>query len=1026
MKPLKLTMSAFGPYANLTVIDFEKYLNGLYIITGDTGAGKTTIFDAITFALYGEASTARRENSMLRSDFAGKEIKTFIELEFLYDGEIYKIYRNPRYRREGLKTEETARAELTYPNGSIRTGVKEVNAAVKDILGIDCGQFTQISMIAQGDFLKLLLAGTEERGRIFRDIFNTDFYRSFQERLKAGCNEARKKYEHIKNAIETSVNEIICDDKKEYNALQSEEFLEFILCVIKEDKDKETQIREEEKTLRKKSGLLTVSINTAKKNNELICSLNKEKEILSSLEKKNNDIEEYKKQIQMASMINSELLPLYQRINERRKSISRLQSVIEDKKKILRDALDDSDRLEKNYLSQKNDTDKRDKLYAQLEQLKNEFKWYEKLEVHEKKKAEAEKALPADEERLKKVKAEYDKVIKKSEETKEALRNLKTAESDYEIAKHNQEKFTDYMKRLDRAYMDYKGFEHHGQTYEILKEKYIKCEAELTDMSEEYNRQYNLFLREQAGMIAEALEAGKPCPVCGSLSHPHKAEKNNNAPSEAQLIILKENVENIRKQCGEYAEQAGQEKNECDKIENDIRKLITEFNDEQGNIKAILDKIVIRLKDKYSEAVKAVEKAEKNLFEKKEYESVLTDLDKHASELTQSRYQLEKSVNSLIMELDIEESKIKSLRDITTYNNRKEAETELSRKTEQYEKYIQEFEKTEEAYKACIQLIDEARAVINSNEPVAEEEKNTLYNEESEMKILMERFMISDETELEKNVLTRDKEEEIKQIIDEYINKCSACRERIKVLEDTIETNEKINVEELVKNKEEIDIKIEEVSEIRNGIRARLSINKNIMERVSGLRKEMKHVSAEYEMLLNLSQTASGELSGKQKIAFEQYIQSAYFRSILNEANKRFGYMTNGRFELVRRDVSDNIKSKGGLEIDVFDNYTGKNRDVKTLSGGESFKASLCMALGLSEVIQRNSGGVRLESMFVDEGFGVLDSESLEQAVEILSSLSDSDRMVGIISHISELKDRIDKKIIVQRDIAGSTIKMIY
>ena len=233
------------------------------------------------------------------------------------------------------------------------------------------------------------------------------------------------------------------------------------------------------------------------------------------------------------------------------------------------------------------------------------------------------------------------------------------------------------------------------------------------------------------------------------------------------------------------------------------------------------------------------------------------------------------------------------------------------------------------------------------------------------------------------------------------------------------------DIEKLKADKEETENSLEEVTEQKNSLTANISINKRIMDETQKLKTELDESGKRYSTYLNISQTANGELSKRQKIAFEQYIQSAYFRSILNEANKRFSYMTNGRFELVKHDGDSNLKSHSGLDIDVFDNYTGKQRSVKSLSGGESFKASLCMALGLSEVIQRNAGGVKLESMFVDEGFGVLDNESLEQAIEVLNSLSESDRMVGIISHISELKDRIDKKIVVKKGSAGSTVELI-
>ncbi len=1026
MKPLKITMSAFGPYAGLTVIDFEKYLNGLYIITGDTGAGKTTIFDAITFALYGEASTERRENSMLRSDFAGRDVKTFVELEFIYRGEVYKIYRNPSYKREGLKTAETAKAELTYPDGNVRTGVKEVNSAVRDILGIDCGQFTQIAMIAQGDFLKLLLAGTEERGRIFRKIFYTDFYRDFQDRLKLRCNETRKKYEELKSAIVNAMDGAVCDETRKYSALQAEDFMSFISDLVQSDASAEIKTKEEERLLRKQSAELALSISNAEKNNELIFALDREKEKLAVLERKNDEIEQYEKQLRRSADINYELVPVYNRVKERRENVLRLYSVIEDKKKILEEKTAKINILEKEYSDCKNREKEMNNLAVKAENLKNELDRYSELDMLDHERNETKKTLEAESARRDKTQNDILTATKNIADMKSELDGMRTAEYEYEMTKRIREEKELDMERLNKTLRDYDIFNGHDRQYMTLKDEYMRLEAECNKKSDEYNKQYSLFLREQAGIIAGTLVEGKPCPVCGSTAHPQKAGKNDKAPSEAELNSLKEETDLIRTQCADCSKRALQKKNERDKAELDIRQFIAEFDKDDTNIEIALKQISDSIDDEYLKSKSAEKTANEILMKKKKYETDLTQFEKNMSELTLRLRNTEQTVNELKTQIGILDGKIVSLKNLVTYESRDEAEKELRNLEQEYKRFINILEKTETEYKKCLRTADETRAVIENSEPLAGEERGKLEDDENVMWKLFDKFLISDETEIENSVLSDEKESEYRNAVDEYNNNKNACAERIKVLGETIETNNKTDVDELKRLKSETDKKTDEVLEHANSIRARLSVNKQIMERVNIMRADMDRMSREYGMILNLSQTASGELSGQQKIAFEQYIQSAYFRSILNEANKRFGYMTNGRYELTRRDVSDNLKSKGGLEIDVFDNYTGKNRDVKTLSGGESFKASLCMALGLSEVIQRNAGGVKLESMFVDEGFGVLDSESLEQAVEVLTSLSCTDRMVGIISHISELKDRIDKKIVVKRNVSGSTIEMIY
>lgn len=338
MKPLKITMSAFGPYAEKVTIDFEKYQNGLYIITGDTGAGKSTIFDAITFALYGEAATQRRENTMLRSDFAKKDTKTFVELEFMYRGKVYKIKRNPRYKREGLKTEETPKAEITYPDGSVKSGVKEVTAAVTDILKIDCGQFTQIAMIAQGEFLKLLLAGTDERGKIFRKIFNTDLYRRFQDRAKMLANDAKRDYETVKSSIEREIKGVVSDNEDDwilYDSTRTDEFINALMKLLGDwEKDKKS-ITAKEKRLKTKSQKLSDEISLAENTNKFIKSLEKEEETLKKLNDDSEKIESLRKDTDRLESVNKDVIPILTMLKSYRENVGKLEKSISTNKKVL-------------------------------------------------------------------------------------------------------------------------------------------------------------------------------------------------------------------------------------------------------------------------------------------------------------------------------------------------------------------------------------------------------------------------------------------------------------------------------------------------------------------------------------------------------------------------------------------------------------------------------------------------------------------------------------------------------------------
>ena len=1026
MKPLKLTMSAFGPYACETVVDFEKYQNGLYIITGDTGAGKTTVFDAVTFALYGRASADRRENTMLRSDFAPKNVKTFVELEFLYRNEVYKIYRNPSYKREGLATAEPARAELTYPDGKIRSGVKEVNSAVIEILGIDCGQFTQIVLLAQGDFLKLLLAGTEERGRIFRNIFDTDFYRAFQEKLKAVCSEERNTYEKIKTEIDSAMCGAVIDGEREYTYAEFEEFSEKLEETIKNDGELIEAYRQKETELRRESESLSDRISTAKKNNELIALLKDEKEAMDCLVKRDGEIARKKEVLALAEAVCTELLPAYRQLNERRDSIKRIEELICENEELVSGRADKCEELKQAYEEELVKEDERNAVKDRINNLKNELeRWSEIQEINEYIQNE-EKQLDTTVTEMSEIEKELEKTNKRIIVLDNEIDELKTAELDKEIACHEYEEISKKHQRLNELLEDFKICGEYRDDYNVLTAQYIELEQRYNEKNSEYSVSYNLFLREQAGIIAETLADGEMCPVCGSCEHPKPALKSDCAPTREQLEELKAETEKIEAMVRETAEKAGQKNSGYEQLEGKIQTSIYEISGKRGDTQKLLGDLINSADREVRAAEEGIKKAEECLENRTRFEAERSELSKILTELSEQFNVLSDEKSKFIAEINGAEKQISVLKKLADCESKVEAEALLQSVQSRYTDLIKLLEKTQAEYEKCKSVIDNAKAVIKSNKQLLKAELCKLADDESNTAELMKKYGISEESDIDKLALDNEERTNLKEEIGEYENQLTAQIERIKVLENSIGQNQQTDTDELAERKNEIDTQADSIAEKADEFKSRLILNRRAYSRAQELYAQIGERGKRYGMILHLSQTASGELAGRQKIAFEQYIQSAYFKMILDEANKRFTYMTNGRFELMRRDVSENIKSRAGLEIDVFDNYTGKPRDIKSLSGGESFKASLCMALGLSEVIQRNSGGIRPEAVFIDEGFGVLDDESLEQAVEVLSSLSESNHMVGIISHLSELKDRIDKKIVIHRAKTGSTVELIY
>ena len=919
MRPIKLIMSAFGPYASKTVLDLDELgTKGLYLITGDTGAGKTTIFDAITFALYGEASGDNRESTMFRSKYANAETPTEVELTFVYAGKEYYIKRNPEYERpktrgEGFTTEK-ANAELHYPDGRVVTKLREVDRAVEEIMGIDRNQFTQIAMIAQGDFLKLLLASTDDRKKIFQKIFRTRCYYVLQERLKNESGKLGKEYETISASIRQYINGIVCDEDdvlsiKVRNAkaemCSTEETLELLSMLIANDKEEEAKLDDEQKNIGKSLEEITAVLtnhetwNKARKSleksksdlGEALATLQKLKTNLQSEEENKPKVEDIRNQI---AAVEAEI-PEYQELDAKIKERDALQK--------------QTDKLFKEITGQK---EKLESLKKELETFSEERK---SLEKADKEKSELEAKKQKEEDKRKAV--------------KDISKELKALENLEKQLKKDQEAYSEWAEDVQ------------------LKDK-------------EYQRLFKLYLDEQAGIIAETLVDGTPCPVCGSTKHPIKAVKAENAPTKEQLDKSKSTYESVQKEAQNASEKAAKTKGQADEKRNAVLTMLKEMfgditiDDADDLINDKIADIATVLK----EVQNAIDEQQKKIDRRNEIDELLPKKNKERDDLINSISENDKTLsgnNATVLSLKI---RIDELAEKLKYESEKKAK--------EVKKALQgEQKKLEDAYKAA----DDA--VKLQNEKIA--------------------------------------------------GLKAAIKEAEKTLADAKEIDEdsvKVKQQKLKERNGEIDKK-------KKVINARKAANESAEKEIKAKSAEIIAVEAKWSWVKALSNTANGNISGKEKIMLETYIQMTYFDRIIARANTRFMVMSGGQYELKRCKEAENNRSQSGLELDVIDHYNGTERSVKTLSGGESFKASLSLALGLSDEIQSSAGGIKLDTMFVDEGFGSLDDESLNQAMRALQNLAEGNRLVGIISHVTDLKERIDKQIVVTKEKSGGSKAMI-
>ncbi len=908
MRPNKLIMSAFGPYAGRVEVDLEKLgQKGLYLITGDTGAGKTTIFDAITYALFGEASGANRDSTMFRSKYAEPETPTEVELYFSYAGKDYYVKRNPEYMRPKSKSEgfttEKANAELHYPDGRVVTKLREVNSAIIEIMGIDRNQFTQIAMIAQGDFLNLLLAPTDERKRIFQKLFKTQNYYVLQEKLKSESGKLGHEYEVIKNSIEQYISGIVCDEddvlyirvkKAKDNELQIFEIIELLQELIKNDKECEEKYDKEIKALDNKLEEITKILTQAQ-------TLKTAKDALE------------KAQAELEYAISS-------------------KDVLSEKLKIEEDKKGETDELVKKIAA-----------------IDAELLGYDELDSKKSDLLNISASVKADESALELKNAEQQKSIKKIRGFEAELKVLENVGADKAKIEAQIKELTVKLTALDNLSNNIKELLDLEEKLKKAQEVYKQKSQFSADKKAEYETLNKAYLDEQAGILAETLAVGKPCPVCGSTSHPYVADKSANAPTKQELEDAKLQVDKAQMDENEASQKAGQLKGIVTERKTAVDKLSEELLDGED-----LDYVRNNISLVYNSVKEKLAVIEKDEKRKAEITTILPE----------EREVLESLKNDISL---LGENIAKN--------------------------------------KATVEAV--AKRIDELNKSLMFESKFKAEKAKAEMTLK--------KAELE-NALVKAKE-----AFDANEKNITAINSRIEENKKLLAHSTELDVTGEEQRQAELKEQKDKILHLQKMVHSRKTANTFSFENIVRKSDEIKAVEEEWMWVKTLSNTANGNLSGKEKIMLETYIQMNYFDRIINRANTRFMIMSGGQYELKRRIEATNNRSQSGLELDVIDHYNGTERSVKTLSGGESFKASLSLALGLSDEIQSSAGGIKLDTMFVDEGFGSLDDESLAHAINALSSLAEGNRLVGIISHVNELKERIDKQIVVTKEKTGGS-----
>ena len=926
MRPLKLTMSAFGPYAGQVELDLEQLgRRGLYLITGDTGAGKTTIFDAITYALYGEPSGDNRDPSMFRSKYARPDTPTQVELVFSYGHQVYRVRRSPEYERPAKRgsgtTVQRAEAELQLPDGRLVTRPREVTAEIVEIIGVDRSQFCQIAMIAQGDFLKLLLADTKSRQEIFRKLFQTRPYLVFQEKLKSESGALQKQCEAARASLRQYMSGILCGSEDEcFEQVQQAREGQMLIAdteallqtLLERDGRSKAHWSETwdklEQELQEVTALLSKAEEAQKTQNKLKTAREKREEAQTKLELAQKQLETEMEQNSHREAVESERaaleaqLPSYERLEQLRTTLGQLTQGIHSQEQAL---------------AQQQRT--RDAQARELAQ------WREELFQLAQTPALRQRLLGEQTQELDRQ--------RKLEGLEELLQRCTQAQRELEQAQ------TEYRAARDRA----------------------------EQAKEDYERKNRAFLDEQAGLLAQNLEEGQPCPVCGSVHHPAPAPLSLEAPTEAQLHQAQGVWESARQMATQRSVEAGEKKTALEERQQQLLPQMAELVDAQSlRGDHLLEAAAQPIREAVKQAHQRLEQIHNQL--------VQTDQAlKRQAELERSLPQREESLSALEVAIGLARESLAGAQ-----SRREELEGQLRALTTQLE-----YPEASQARQRLSQLAQQLKAM-----------------------------------------------DQAQKTAQERVNSCklevAGADAAIQELSQLLEHGLAIDVQAQHARREELTRQRELAENVQRELHTRMSTNAGVLAHIQEKSAALGELEGRYTWVCALSNTANGNLSGKEKVALETYIQMTYFDRILRRANLRLLAMTGGQYELRRRRSAENNRSQSGLELDVVDHYNGSERSVKSLSGGESFQASLSLALGLADEVQSSAGGIRLDTMFVDEGFGSLDEESLAQAMGALSDLAQGDRLVGIISHVAQLKERIDKQIVVRKDsVEGSHVEIL-
>lgn len=1003
MMPISLTLSAFGPYPDTITIDFESFQeDGLFLITGPTGSGKTMIFDAMIFALYGKTSGQIRQTDSLRCDRAINEISTFVEFSFSLHQQNYTIKRNPKYYLEGKKTPKQPSALLTLPDGKMVEGIKEVNQKMISLLGVDDQQFKQICMIAQGEFTKLIMASSDEREKVLRELFHSETYQKLEEKLKVHLKVYQDKYDLLLNKRKDLMQELQVEDHQEYLSKQTK----LIASQQKEYDDLKKDLDQKKQQLQ-----------LYRLQNQRLIQLKDLKQQFQDLKKQENDYQELNKTVNTLKKA-QETNYLYISYIKQQKKLQTLNLNQEDFLKQLK-------KLEKDYQEKKVQANSLDYKQQTKEKLQNQIQETKQLINQIYQYQNDYQNLQTLKQQYRMLDEEHKLFLKKKEKfenglqrDQERIQSEQQVQSKYELIKQQYVRLNEQKVKVHQLSDYYDQILKLNENKSDLQEDYTVVEKQVDHEKMQYNQMEKLYFRKQAGIFALQLKEDQPCPICGSLHHPHPAQIEKEDITKEKLDQQAKKVKQQEHRLQDILQKILLYNQKKEMLVKQTKQLSSELNIQEELSKEIfikeldhLSKDEKRMKKEYLELqdeLKYIQKLKKSvalsLKDMSTYESKELKQAQSLENIQVQIHQLSGKLDDSMRQYEIGE----------VNKNYQQVQKKYRQLSLEIETIQQDYEKVKNKYLEIKTKISSLNQQIIQEQEIYDELDNK-YHTALDAFINEEEFL-NLKTQINQISILEKKYQD-------YIISLKSLNEQIISLENEVKDSTYVDLSSLSETIKEVNQQLREKNDDLEKLKIDYSLKEKMIKDIQKINQQLKKDEDTYQRYLDLYNLASGK--NNARVSIERYVLATYFENMLIYANVIMKQLSQGRYQLLRKDDAGKGRSQQGLELDVFDQESGNIRSIKTLSGGESFKAALSLALGLSRMVQDYAGGIELNTLFIDEGFGSLDSQSLDQAMNCLMELHHENKLIGIISHVSDLKDRIERQLVVERKQKQSVIQMI-